>query len=377
MKFRELITENKKPLLENAEARIHHLEDKVLWGGSAGARQALDTLENIQGNPKAITVKWDGSPAVIFGRDERGEFIMTDKSGFGAKGYDGKVKTPQALQNMLLNRGKEAPDDSRKAFAASMAQAFTVFESAVPDNFRGFMWGDLLYYTRPQVDDGDFVFKPQMVVYRVKADSDIGKRIASSTAGVVIHMKLDLDGNKSRADASELNEGTLLVMPPVTAQQPPKIDQKIFTTAESLLQKHGNGIDKLLNAEMVKQLKISDFSKILYSYINHKTKTRSLDNLSGEFIDWLSGSKVTGVKQDRIRQHIETDPAAFKGMFDLITAIMQTKNDVIQQLDNQDADVEAYTDGQRGGEGYVIGNGDAKLVNRSGFSAANLNKVKK
>ena len=66
MKFRELITENKKPLLENAEARIHHLEDKVLWGGSAGARQALDTLENIQGNPKAITVKWDGSPAIIF-----------------------------------------------------------------------------------------------------------------------------------------------------------------------------------------------------------------------------------------------------------------------------------------------------------------------
>jgi len=224
MKFRELITENKKPLLENAEARIHHLEDKVLWGGSAGARQALDTLENIQGNPKAITVKWDGSPAVIFGRDERGEFIMTDKSGFGAKGYDGKAKTPQALQNMLLNRGKEAPDDSRKAFAASMAQAFTVFESAVPDNFRGFMWGDLLYYTRPQVDDGDFVFKPQMVVYRVKADSDIGKRIAGSTAGVVIHMKIDLDGNKSRADASELNEGALLVMPPVTAQQPPKID---------------------------------------------------------------------------------------------------------------------------------------------------------
>jgi len=55
---------------------------------------------------------------------------------------------------------------------------------------------------------------------------------------------------------------------------------------------------------------------------------------------------------------------------------MKAKNDVIQQLDSQDADVEAYTDGERGGEGYVIGNGDAKLVNRSGFSAANLNKVK-
>ena len=55
---------------------------------------------------------------------------------------------------------------------------------------------------------------------------------------------------------------------------------------------------------------------------------------------------------------------------------MQTKNDVIRQLDSQSADVEAYTNGERGGEGYVIGTGDAKLVNRSGFSAANLNKTK-
>jgi hypothetical protein len=63
-------------------------------------------------------------------------------------------------------------------------------------------------------------------------------------------------------------------------------------------------------------------------------------------------------------------------MWDIVTSIMQAKNDVIAQLDNQDADVEAYLDGQRGGEGYVIGKGDAKLVNRSGFSAANLNKQK-
>jgi len=376
MKFRELITENKKPIMEKAEARIQHLEDMVLFSGSAGARKALDTLENIQSNPKAITVKWDGSPAVIFGRDERGDFILTDKSGFGAKGYDGKVKSAKALQNMLLSRGKEAPDDSRKAFAANMANSWSVFESSVPKDFRGYMWGDLLYYDTPQVEDGDFVFKPNLVVYRVKADSDIGKRIARSKAGVVIHMYLDLEGNKSRADANALNEGALLVMPPVTAQQPPVVDKNIFAKAESLLNKSGNSIDKLLDDNTLRALKITDLKNVLYSYVNHKVKTRSLDNLANEFVDWLTGSKVSGVKQERIKEHISSDPVAFQNLFALVTSIMQAKNDVIKQLDSQEADVEAYTDGERGGEGYVIGTGDAKLVNRSGFSAANLNKVK-
>jgi hypothetical protein len=46
---------------------------------------------------------------------------------------------------------------------------------------------------------------------------------------------------------------------------------------------------------------------------------------------------------------------------------------VIRALDAQDADVEAYTSGQRGGEGYVVDK-DVKLVNRAGFTAANMAK---
>ena len=50
---------------------------------------------------------------------------------------------------------------------------------------------------------------------------------------------------------------------------------------------------------------------------------------------------------------------------------MKVKNIVINTLDSQDADVEAYTSGQRGGEGYVVDK-DVKLVNRAGFTAANM-----
>ncbi len=55
--------------------------------------------------------------------------------------------------------------------------------------------------------------------------------------------------------------------------------------------------------------------------------------------------------------------------------IMIAKNKVIQQLDKQPADIQAVTDGQPGGEGYVVGK-DVKLVNRAGFTAANFARAR-
>ena len=55
-----------------------------------------------------------------------------------------------------------------------------------------------------------------------------------------------------------------------------------------------------------------------------------------------------------------------------INGVMTTKNKIIKTLDSQPADIEASTNGQKGGEGYVVGN-DVKLVNRAGFTAANMN----
>ena len=72
-------------------ARIDHAEDIVFWEGSRGAMRAVEALKNLEGDShRDVTLKWDGSPAIIFGRNENGEFILTDKSGFTAKGYDGR-----------------------------------------------------------------------------------------------------------------------------------------------------------------------------------------------------------------------------------------------------------------------------------------------
>ena len=55
-------------ILKEAEARIHHAEDVVFWEGSRGAVRAVESLKQLeQGGHKDVTIKWDGSPAIIFG----------------------------------------------------------------------------------------------------------------------------------------------------------------------------------------------------------------------------------------------------------------------------------------------------------------------
>ena len=122
LKGKGLYTPTAKDLNENA--RIQHLEDLILGldgqAGSVGAKKAIATLHQVEQQPNTVTIKWDGSPAVIFGRNEKGEFILTDKSGFGAKGYNGKVTSADGLENMLLNRGTAEADVNRKEFAGKM-----------------------------------------------------------------------------------------------------------------------------------------------------------------------------------------------------------------------------------------------------------------
>ena len=72
-------------------------------------------------------------------------------------------------------------------------------------------------------------------------------------------------------------------------------------------------------------------------------------------------------------EYINSNIDGFNATFNFIRGIMKVKNIVISTLDSQDADVEAYTSGQRGGEGYVVDK-DVKLVNRAGFTAANMAK---
>ena len=368
------LSEGTKSSLRESDARIQHVEDFAIWHGSKGVAKSIETLKNLEKSPENVTVKWDGSPAVIFGRNENGEFVLTDKSGFGAKGYDGKVTSKNDMASMFLRRGKEAPDANRKAFVKQMTNIWDIYEAATPVNFRGYVHGDLLYFTKPGFEDGHFVFTPNTVTYRVRGNSDIGKQISKSQSGVVLHAKIELDGTKSKVDTSELNSGNLLIMPPVTLTKGPRVQADDLDKVASIANSSANKIDMLLDDNFLKSNKLSSFKNALYTYVNNMTKARKLDNLTGDWSKWIATAKMSEQMKDRMNNHVNNNAEGMKALFTVIMGIMKVKNDIIAQLDASDADVEAYTNGQRGGEGYVIGQGDSKLVNRSGFSAANMTK---
>ena len=119
-------------------------------------------------------------------------------------------------------------------------------------------------------------------------------------------------------------------------------------------------------------MKVSDFADILYSYTNSKVDT-GLNNLGRDFLKWLSNSKVSRNKQEKITEYIKQNINTFSAIWDTVNGIMKVKDNIISQLDSQDSDVVATINGQPGGEGYVLSDptGDMKLVNRRGFTAAN------
>lgn len=376
MRFVEFKQRTAKPLLE-AEARIQHAEDIVFWEGSKGAMRALQSLRNMAGDThKEVTIKWDGSPAIIFGRDDDGEFIFTDKSGFNAKRTNGRAKSPDELEDILLSRsgGKFREDPNRIAFANKMKDAFALFEKATPKEYRGFFKGDLLYYTTPDKVDGNYVFKPNIVEYAVDVNSDLGKRIGASTAGIVIHRQVDAEGNEGPLQDADIFQGKdVLVVPPVSVEQPAQVDNTQLDQLEQVIKKNAAGIDELLNAQELREKQLSDFANILYTYTNSKVDT-GLDNLGADFSKWLEASpKISDKKKVKVLEHVKQHINAFNALWQTVQSIMQTKDDVIAQFDAHDADVKQSINGQSGGEGYVLAHpeGDIKLVPRSTFTAAN------
>lgn len=378
LEFRD-IQSNKQVLTEGA--RIDHAEDLVFLQGSQGAQRVLQALRNLEGEShKDVTVKWDGSPAIIFGRNENGEFILTDKSGFTAKGYDGKATSADNLQAMLMNRpGASNPDPKKaldyKQFASNMKDIFDEYEKAVPEDHRGFFKGDLLYFNKPDIEDGNYVFKPNIVKYSVSTQSDLGKKIGASKTGVVIHREVDAEGNEGPLQSTDIFQGKeVLVVPPISVERPADIPNEELNQLEAIIKRNSAGLDELLNAQELKVKQMTDFPKILYAYVNSKVDS-SLDNLGADFAQWLEQRKqVSDRKKAKILEYVKQHAQAFATMWQTVSAIMKVKDDIIAQFDMHDQTVKQSIPGHgEGGEGYVLAHpeGDIKLVPREYFTKAN------
>ena len=353
--FRTVLTEAAKVGRE-----YQHLEDLVFVDGSAGANEAADILEKLGTDSSDVAIKWDGNPTIYWGREPNGEFVLVGKNGWGRN----KSTSADDLSNFIKSSGKG--EEWREKFGNDMAGVFNVMEAATPQDFRGYVYGDLLYHPgKPfSATDGKIQFTPNLVTYTVDTKGPLGERIANSKVGVVVHTKYEEFGSKSGtpiSDVDELNGQGVVVLGQTYVAHQPKVDTSEVKNIRATANKNAQIIDSFL----APVAGLSDMKNIIYTYVNHMTRTQQLKNIENGFFDWLSTSKVSPNKQAKIQEMAKQSPKALPAIFGLVKQIMSVKDHIIDQLDDADADVKATTKGEKGGEGYVALGSKTKLVPRT------------
>lgn len=357
---KDLYTVDPNNLNENKGREYNHVEDLVFFYGSQGALKAADIIDGFGKDTSDVAIKWDGNPTVYYGREPDGTFVLVGKNGWGRN----KSTSSEDLRNFVLSTGKG--EDWREEFANSMAQMFEIVEKDFPQDFRGYVYGDLLYHPgKPfSVDNGNIVFTPNKVTYTVDPSSEIGQSIKTSKMGVTLHTVYPEFGSKSGSpikDIGMFNSQDVFVIGQTYVTHTPKVDTQMTDKIRSVVAKNKNDIDKFLAP--VKGL--SDMHNIIYTFVNQLTKAKKLDSISPKgFFEWLKSSKVSANKQAKLAAMNDENPASLAAIFELVNTVMAAKNSVIDQLDDAPADITATTGGERGGEGYVAQNSKTKLVPR-------------
>ena len=175
MNFIEFISEQKN-------THMTHIEDKVLYGGVDGTRQAilaLRSLRDMLGGVKDgnVSVKWDGAPAIFCGNDPRdGKFFVAKKGIFN--------KSPKVYKTDADVDADTSGDLSVKLKAAL---------KYLPElGIKGVIQGDFLFDSSDiktkKIKGKTYVtFHPNTIVYAVPSGTEAAKKVKAAKVGIVWH----------------------------------------------------------------------------------------------------------------------------------------------------------------------------------------------
>ena len=366
----EVVTDNRspyKPYLAEG-ARIEHPEDLVFDYGSKGIKQAIDGIKRSAEEPaKVNTIKWDGKPAIVFGRDDSGQFILTDKGGFVATGYNGMATSAKDMARVFSNRKGDYTD-----LIGVYQKLFPLLQRAVPQHFKGFVQADLLYSATPPVQDNSYVFTPNQVTYRVSADTPLGKEIGNSDVGIAVHTEIDKPGGTVRPVTTRVLDKVPGVLALDSTMKDTgsaiELDKGLVIKIQDAYNEYAPAIDAFLSPQELTRRKITSTPKLMKQYINFKVRQGGFTNLIKDFGPWITQKIPT--QAPRIIEWMGENQGAVRALFSTFVNIALLKDKLIKDLDNQDQDIKADIKGVSGHEGYV---GDGiKLVDRDKFSRVNF-----
>ena len=174
-------------LTESKNVHLEHLEDLIFNNGYAGAEEALNYIDSLRhmlaegtGTTTQLTVKWDGSPAIICGIDpEDGKFFVGTKAVF-SKGEPKRAESARQIQQWYSDQPE---------LAEILTNALKYLSKL---GIGGVVQGDLLFtpgkVNRVEVNDEEcYVFTPNTITYAVPVNSHLGQRIANAKLGIIFH----------------------------------------------------------------------------------------------------------------------------------------------------------------------------------------------
>jgi hypothetical protein len=347
--------------------RTPHPEDFIL-NGSQAATDAIDGMLSAISNPNLVSIKWDGSPAIIFGRRPTdGQFTMNYKEYIAMPG--GQVTSGQELLNFF------AQNQKNMEVGQKLAAMFDSVASIVPANFKGFVQGDVMWTEPVPEQQSYFVFQanPYGVTYKVKASSAVGREIKGRPFGLAVHT-YGTDVEKTSKGTEIQNKTSLQGLGGLSGtnqnitvltgnmgtnfrlKEPVQQTKAARTAVQNFASLNGDSFLGSLTQSTVAKLQ---------TYYNRKYTGQAVD------ANWLQNNLTAPqfklIAAEENRPIMEAMDAAY-------TAINNLKLAILQQLEPQVSGVEQYVGDVPKGEGFVINtpSGFIKLVNRGVFSTANV-----
>jgi len=356
------------------KGHLDHPEDLIFLRGTQGANQAIQAMADTVANPEKVTIKWDGYPALIFGRNSNGKFTILDKHMFNKKDGSGRqVFSPEQFAQYDMARGVNRSD-----LHQLIAQIWPGLEKS--DRSKGYYWGDLLFSKPLAEKNGLYTFKanPKGITYTVDANSDLGKFLDGKNSGIVVHgfipptaLTTDQSSPLDGTIGNLKNNSDVAILPakmPITPNL--KINSTLFKKAQATIQKYGEAVEQLMTTAPQAR---NTFNQLFTTYINKRIVAGDLNDLYAGFIEYVQSRPMTDKMREKINQHLEVNKNGVVGAFTIWVEMYKLKMSIVHQLNKaaESSPVKGQLDdGTETHEGFVS-NG-LKFVDRMGFSRQNL-----
>ena len=175
MNFSEFISEQKN-------THMTHIEDKVIYGGVKGTREAILALRSLRDSLGGVhdgnvSVKWDGAPAVFAGTDPSdGRFFVAKKGIFN--------KSPK-----IYKSDADIDADTSGDLSTKLKLALRYLPEL---GIKGVIQGDFLFgpgdlKIRKIKGKSYLTFHPNTIVYAIPAGTDMAKQAQRTKIGIVWH----------------------------------------------------------------------------------------------------------------------------------------------------------------------------------------------